>query len=251
MKDMYRFFVIVKRDIANLLANTMLMFYNAVFPFLLILVLGYLGNGAYSNGGADAYDYYGVTMLAFGLLNVSLTASNTFMERGLRNSNLRVLHSPVPASAVYLSKIVSTFAFTSVCFIVQMALSGVILGVNFGGANIGYVLALMLMLNAFSCALGVFFCCVFKSEEAANKVLSLVVNIFAIFGGVFFQLDSLGAVGAAVSSVSPVKWVLDAVVRIIWDSNTASFLPAAATLAGLTLLCIAGCKLFFRTEDYV
>ena len=93
---MHRFNTIMKRDIVNLLANPMLLFYNTAFPFLLILILGFLGNGNYSENGVNAYDYYGVTMLIFSGLNVTVTASNTFMEKSLKNSNLRVLHSPLP-----------------------------------------------------------------------------------------------------------------------------------------------------------
>ena len=248
---MYRFMTIVKRDIANLIANPMLLFYNTLFPFLLILILGFLGNGGYENGGADAYDYYGVAMLIYTLLNVALTASNTFMERSLKNSNLRVLHSPVAKSSVYLSKIVSTFLFTSICNLVLMALSHYTLGVNYGGTKTLYVVAIVLLFDFFSTALGVLFCCIFKSEEVANKILSLITTILAIFGGVFFQLDAMGAVGAAVGTVSPVKWTLNAVFGIIWDSNTASFIPVAAALLALGVVCTMLCKPFFRTEDYV
>ena len=247
---MHSFIVIVKRDIHNLLTNPMLMFYNAVFPFLLIGILGYLSNGSYQ-GDANAYDFYGVTMLLYSVLNVTLTASNTFMERGLKNSNLRVLYAPVSPSAVYLSKIVSTFLFTSACFVIQMALSALLLGVNYGGVNAGFLLLLILVFNFFACSLGVMFCCLFKSEEAANKILSLITTVLAIFGGLFFQLDALGGVGAAISAVSPVKWVLDASVHIIWDGSLSPMLPVCGSLAALSAACILGCKRFFRTEDYV
>lgn len=248
---MNSFKVIVKRDLGNLITNPMLMFYNAVFPFLLIGILGYLSNGGYGQGGANAFDYYGVTMLLYSVINVTLTASNTFMERGLKNSNLRVLHAPVSTSAVYLSKIVSTFLFTSVCFVIQMALSALLLGVNYGGANAVFLLLLILVFDFFACSLGVMCCCLFKSEEAANKILSLITTVLAIFGGLFFQLDALGDVGAVISAVSPVKWVLDASVRIIWDGNLGPMLPACGILIALSAACLLGCKRFFRTEDYV
>lgn len=248
---MYKFWVLVKRDLGNLITNPTLLSFNTVFPFALILILGFLANGSYGAGGVNGYDYYGVSMLVFSVLNVSVTASNTFMERTLRASNLRVIHSPVRGSWVYLSKIVSTFLFTAGCYLVTMALCALVLGVDYGGPRAGYVVALAMLFDLASASLGVLFCCVFKSEEVANRILSLANNIMAILGGVFFSFDGFGRVAGLVSGISPVKWVLHAMLGIIYDSNLSAFLPTALILAALTALCIAGCKLTFRTEDYV
>ncbi|KPV60009.1 hypothetical protein QJ48_08095 [Paenibacillus sp. A3] len=55
---MYSFYFILKRDFINLALNPVLLLTNTVFPLLLVLVLGYLSNGAYSGETMNGYDYY-------------------------------------------------------------------------------------------------------------------------------------------------------------------------------------------------
>lgn len=248
---MDRLMALIRRDIGNLVGSPVLLLYNTLFPFLLILILGFLGNGGYGGTGVNAYDYYGISMLVFMLLNVSVTAANTFMEATLRNANLRAIHAPIPRSWTYLSKIASTSLFTGVCFLVLMALNAFVLGVDYGGAMAGYVIALVLLFNLMSAAMGVMFCCVFKSEEVANKILSFLTAMLAILGGMFFQLDGFGPAAALVSRLSPARWILDGMFHIVCDHSLAGFLPAALSLLALTALFTLGSKLFFRTEDYV
>ena len=176
---MMRFMALVRRDIGNLLSSPMLFLYNTLFPILMTLILGFLGNGDYSGSGVNAYDYYGISILVLMLLNVSVTAANTFMEHTLKNANLRVIHSPIPRSWTYLSKIASTTLFTGTCFLLMMALNAFVLGVDYGGVMAGYVITLMLAFNLMSSALGVLFCCIFKSEEVSNKILSFITAVMA------------------------------------------------------------------------
>lgn len=72
-----RFFTIFKRDFRNIILNPVLLIYNTVFPLLLVSVLGYLSYGDYFGYGITSYDYYGITVLIYSALNVSVTASNS------------------------------------------------------------------------------------------------------------------------------------------------------------------------------
>ena len=248
---MCKFISLFKRDLVNIVLNPMLLFYNTVFPMLMILALGFLNRGNYGNTGIDSYDYYGITILLYIVLNVSTSSANSFMEKSLKTTNMRVMFTPVRLSFIYLSKIAATFVFTSACFSVMMLLANKVLGVDYGGRNAGLVLCLVLLFNLFSSAAGVMMCCIFKSEEATNKILSLVNMLLALFGGLFFQLDGLGRAAAVISRVSPVKWVLDGILRIVYDGDTASFLPISAAFILLSLAMLMLCRLTFRTEDYV
>lgn len=248
---MYKFYTLFKRDMMNIILNPMLLSFNTVFPFLLILILGFLSRGRYGETGIDSYDYYGVTMLLYIVLNVATTSANSFMERSIKTTNMRVMFSPIPNSFIYLAKIAATFVFTSVCFIGLMLASGLLLGVNYGGDNVFLVLGLVLIFNLFSAIMGVFFCCIFKSEELTNKILSLAINMFALLGGLFFQMDGLGKTVVAISRLSPVKWVSEGIFKIIYDSDISSFLPISAALLALSVVLLLGCRLIFKTEDYV
>lgn len=243
--------VLFKRDFINIALNPMLFLYNTVFSFLMIVVLGFLNRGNYGNTGLDSYDFYGITMLIYAALNASTTAANSFMEKSIKTTNLRVIYSPIRLSDIYLSKILATFAFTSVCLIGVVTASSLLLGVNYGGAYIPGVILLLLLFNLFSSALGVFMCCIFKSEELSNKILSLVNTLLSVLGGLFFQMDGLGNGVRFISRMSPVKWVSEGIFKMIYDQESGFYLPTCIILAALTLLLVFGCKKTFKTEDYV
>jgi ABC-2 type transport system permease protein len=135
---MYSFLTIFTRDFINIVRNPVLFLTNTVFPFLLILVLGYLTNGSYGTE-ITSFDYYGITILLVSVLNVSITASNSFMERSIKRSNLRILYAPIPSTFVYGSKILATFLFTSLCFLILMAIENLLLGVHLGGERVGLI----------------------------------------------------------------------------------------------------------------
>lgn len=243
------FYAIFRRDLLNLLLSPILVSVNTIFPLLLVLVLGYIGSGIYAGGEVSSYDYYGITMI-FMVLNVSITAANSFMERSIRPSNLRILYAPLPGSYIYLSKIAATFVFTTACLCLIAGVLAVC-GIGIGGANMGYVLLLLIGFNLFSCSLGILFCCIFKSEELANKLLSIINNVSALAGGLFFPWDGLGKVAETISGLSPVKWVAEGVFRIIYDYDLGILLPTLAICLAGSLVLAWGCKLSFRAEDYV
>lgn len=249
--DRRAFSVLFSRDLKNLFMNPAWIMFNTVFPLLLVLVLGYLTKGGYGGMGVTSYDFYGVTLLVFSAWSVAMTSTNSFMEQRIMASNLRVLYAPVRPSFVYVSKIMASFVFTNVCFAVLIAVLHFGLGVHFGGPLFGYVAAIVLLLGLLSSALGVMFCCILRSEELANRVLSPVLQLTAVAGGLFFPLDGVSRTLERVSWFSPAKWVAEAVFRIIYDHDLSLFGPTVGVLALATVAAFVGCKLTFRTEDYV
>ncbi len=247
---MRQFFVILKMDLSNLARSFVMIQYNTIFPMALILILGFLCRGNYG-GGISSYDYYGVTMLLFTVLNVSVSAANSFMEKSIKGSNLRIIYSPVNISGIYISKIIATFLFTSCCYIIDIVICSLFLGVNYGGTSSGLVILLVLLFDLLSSALGVLCCCILKSEESASLVLSMMNNVLGVLGGLFFQVDGLGRAISTVSFVSPVKWVLLGIMKIIYDGDLSFVLPISIIFLMLSAVFVLLCRLTFRTEDYV
>jgi ABC-2 type transport system permease protein len=217
----------------------------------MVSILGYLTSGNYKGGGITSYDYYGVSLIIFTVLFVACTAANSFMEERVKSSNLRIMYSPINPSSIYMSKIAATFVFSSVCVLVSMAILRLCFNVNYGGENIVYVIILLELLNLLSATIGILFCCIFKSEQLANKTISPFINIFAILGGVFFPIDSLGKTVEKLSYISPAKWVDEGIFKIIYDKDLSYFGPTVIILIALTIIFIIGCKLTFKVEDYV
>lgn len=246
---MRRFCSIFRMDLANLFKNPVLVGYNTVFAALLILILGFLCSGNFADG-KTAYQYYTVTFMVYGMLNGAMTASNCFMERDIKRPNLRIIYSPVGGFPIYFSKILSSFVFDYSLHLVLLAVLCPLLHVTLGSQPIFFIL-LMAPVEFAAAALGIFFCCVFHCEETTSMLLSNLISLLSVLGGSFFSLDGMGSALAFASCLSPVKWLNDAFFTMACDNSLAYFGPVLAGAAAASVLLVLGCRLFFRTEDYL
>ena len=247
---MYKFLQILKRDFLNMLFNPMWVFYDTFFPLMLILILGFLNSGAYGKE-VSSYDYYGVSMILYIILNTATLSANNFMEERIKKGNMRLIYSPLPKSSIYASKILATSAFASLCHIFVVILLNLFMKVNYGGENIGFVIIIFILAEIFASIVGVLFCCIFKSENISNQILSILINIWALFGGLFFKIDGLGNTLEKLSYVSPVKWMLISVFKIIYDGNFSGYLATIGILIISSIIAAALCEKFYRPEEYV
>lgn len=243
------FLAILAMDLRNLFRNPVLLGYNTVFPIAFILILGWLTGDAYAHV-SDAYEYYAVTLLVYGMFSGAMTATNCFMERDIKKPNLRIIYSPSGASAIWASKLIASFIFDYVLHVALIMVCVPLLGITIGVSPWVFI-ALMAPVELFGSALGIFGCCVLHSEEFASTVLSLVVSLLCVLGGTFFSPDALGGAIAAVSYLSPVRWVDDTFFAIACDNDLTMFWPVFAGGIVLSALLAIGCKKLFRTEDYL
>ncbi|MBY6756706.1 ABC transporter permease [Clostridium botulinum] len=242
---------VIKIDIINILKNPILVLYNTIYPLVLIGLFGFIANGNYGGEGVTSYDYYGITMIIFTVLYIALTASNTFMEKKVKKGNVRLIYSPTSKTIIFLSKIFSTFIFASVLFTIILIIEKYILGINLGGENFIYIIALLISFNLLMCSFGASMCCMFKSEEATNKFLSPINMLLALLGGLFFPVDSLGKTVEKLSYISPVKWISECIFKIIYDKDFSMFVPTIAICIGSSLIFIILCQITFKPEEYI
>ncbi|MBC8060799.1 MAG: ABC transporter permease [Clostridiaceae bacterium] len=247
---MYRFFQVFKRDFFNLAINPMWIFYITVFPFMLVSILGFLNSGNYGSN-ITAYDYYGISIMIYMVFNTSTLSANSFMEGRIKQGNMRIIYSPLPKGHIYISKIAATAILSFFCHLLVMLLLHLILKVNFGGENVIFIILILLLFEIFVSILGVLFCCIFKSENTANQILSIVINISAIMGGLFFRLDGFGETVEKISYLSPVKWIVTDILKVIYDRDFSYYLPTVTILVVLSLSALLLCKKFYNTEDYI
>ena len=236
-------------DMANLFKNPVLVGYNTVFAALLVLIMGYLFGGNFADP-KYAYQYYTVSMIVYGMLNGAMTASNCFMERDIKRPNLRIIYSPVGGFPIYFSKILSSFIFDYSLHVALIVILCPLLHVTLG-SNPALFIILMAPIEFAAAALGIFFCCIFHCEETTSMLLSTVISLLCVLGGTFFSFDGLGSILATASSVSPVKWINDAFFALSCDNNAAYFWPVFLCASLISVLLVMGCRLFFRTEDYL
>ena len=246
---MRRFLSVFKMDMINLFKNPVLVGYNTVFAALLILIMGFLCSGNYADS-KDSYQYYAVSLLIYGMLNGAMTASNCFMERDIKRPNLRIIFSPVGSFPIYFSKILSSFVFDYSLHLLLMMILCPLLHVTLGNQPVFFIL-LMAPIEFAAAALGIFFCCIFHCEETTSTLLSTVISLLCVLGGTFFSFDGMGSALAFVSRLSPVKWIDDAFFALSCDNSLAYFRPVFLGATAISVLLVTGCRLFFRTEDYL
>jgi ABC-2 type transport system permease protein len=247
---MYRFMTILKRDTLNLIINPMWVILCIAFPFLFTAILGLLTEGLYGST-VSSYDYYGVTMLLFSSLYAGTYSANSFLEERIKQPNLRIIFSPIPSWFIPISKIIATFLFTGIFFSLSSGIAFLAFNVNFGGKMLPYVWLLILALDFLFSCIGVLMCCIFKSEGAANQVLSILTALLGFLSGLFFPIASLGKTMVPISEFSPVTKVLDAIFAFIYDQNVSQFFPLLLLLSALSFATIVLIIFLFNEGDYV
>ena len=247
---MYKFVQILKIDLINLFTNPMWLAFAIGLPIGLVYALGWLARSVYP-GPVSAYDYYGVAVMIYMVMNSATTAANSFMEDRIRRPNLRIVYSPVRPGFIHFSKVLSSFVFCSLTYLLVAVFLHLATGVNFGGDK-SWAVAAVMLLAVFACsALGVSVCCLLKSESSTNQLLSLLISLFGAFGGLFFPVDGLGRVLATVSCFSPAKWMMQSSLRIIYDGDL-SVLPIVCTaLVVLSAVCLLISARSFKGEEYL
>lgn len=238
--------VVTKADFINLMKNPVWVVYTAVFPILLVLILGFLTRNSYGED-ITSYDYYGITMMLFIIFSSAMTAANAFMEERIKKTNMRIIYAPGSPSVIYLSKILATFAFTFLFHIVDLVVLAVFLKVTIRAWL--QILILLGLAELFSVLLGIMMCCLLKTEELTNQIISVVVPTVAVMGGLFFSVEGYGEILRKISLLSPAKWLSDSIFQIIYDNDFTLFFPVIMILSIGSLIMLVICKITFKKED--
>lgn len=245
---MENLFIIAKADLKNLIKNPMWIFYGLIFPLLMIGVIGFLVKDNYGNG-FKSYDYYSYTLMIYSILSSAMIASNSFLEERIKKANMRIIYAPGSDKYIYLSKIIATFIFSVVCHLIDMFILYLVFDIYI--SSVPELIILFILLELFSVSLGILCCCIFKEEQLTNQILSFIINIFGILGGLFFPLDGLGKAMRYISYISPAKWLSDLIFTIMYDNNFSEFYISTLVLSFLVVLVFVGCSKKFDREAFV
>ncbi len=174
-------------DLMNIVRNPVLVIANTAFPFVLILVMGFVTKNSFGAGGVSSYDYYGVNMMIFAAALIAMTASNTFMEEKVKKANIRIVYAPVSTTSIYLSKLLSTWIFSIIMHSVNVLIAHTVFHLNFGGQDLPYFMLLLYIFLFFGCCFGTMFCCLFKNEEQANGIMQIPIVFFCFLWRCIFR----------------------------------------------------------------
>jgi len=229
---------IVKFDLKNIFKTPMLVIVNTLEPLVLYIILGVIMKNKFSNKIMSSFDFYAVTTLIISATMIVMTTSNIFLDEKVKRGNRRVVYAPISKGQVYLSKLVSTFIFAIILFDILAFIEQYIFKCNFGGKNIIFVIS----------TAG---CCILKNEDKVNSIIPLITSVFLFFSGIFVPLGTDSGIMKVFFSLSPVRYVTECSMQIIYDNNFALFYKTIIMLMILSIICILICKFTFKVEEYV
>ena len=242
---------LIKRDFKNLITTPVVIMACVVYPWLLVGLFGFIFSSLYGGEGVSSYDYYGVTMMIYIIIASITITPNTFMEKKLRQGNIRIAYAPVSKISIYMSKILSSYLFMVVTVSINMTLMNYFKIANLGGDNFIYVLVLFMAFLLFTVTIGGAVCVILKTEELTNMILSNAASIFALVSGMFFPVDSLGKVISNLANLSPIKWILDSTFSVIYDNNFQNYTIIIFSLILLSMVCLVVMHFNYKPEDYI
>ena len=242
---------LIKQDLKNLITTPVVIMACVVYTWLLVGLFGFIFSSLYGGEGVSSYDYYGVTMMIYIIIASITITPNTFMEKKLRQGNIRIAYAPVSKISIYMSKILSSYLFMVVTVSINMTLMNYFKIANLGGDNFIYVLVLFMAFLLFTVTIGGAVCVILKTEELTNMILSNVASIFALVSGMFFPVDSLGKVASNLANLSPIKWILDSTFSVIYDNNFQNYTLIIFSLILLSMACLVVMHFNYKPEDYI
>jgi len=242
---------LIKQDFKNLITTPVVVMACVVYPWLLVGLFGFIFSSLYGGEGVSSYDYYGVTMMIYIIIASITITPNTFMEKKLRQGNIRIAYAPVSKISIYMSKILSSYLFMVVTVSINMTLMNYFKIANLGGDNFIYVLVLFMAFLLFTVTIGGAVCVILKTEELTNMILSNVASVLALVSGMFFPVDSLGKVVSNLANLSPIKWILDSTFSVIYDNNFQNYTIIIFSLILLSMVCLVVMHFNYKPEDYI
>jgi len=247
---MYRLFRIIQRDTMNLITNPMWIFFSLMFPFLLVVILGFLTGGLYGDY-FTSYDYYGVTLMLFSTMYAATFSANSFMEEKIKKANLRIVYSPIRNWFIPFSKAVATFIFTTFFYTIVAVICHLLFQIRFGDGKLLQIWLLFIGMNLLFSCIGVLMCCIFKSEGVANQILSILTAALAMLSGFLFPIANLGEAFVKISKWLPTTKVAQTIFEMIYDQNSANFSSVFLMLVAFSVLILAVSTILFNGEEYV
>lgn len=247
---MQQFKRILKMDFLNLLTNPIWIAFGTLYYLAIALVLGFLTSNSYGNR-ITSYDYYAIAVILFATFNAATFSANSFMEEKIKSPNMRILYSPISPFFIPLSKVIATTLFCMLTIIVDMLILHLITGAYYGGIYIIPFMIIIFISTVFFSILGVWLCCMLKSESSANQILSTLIVLLSLLGGIFFPVDGWGKTISILTWISPIKWILNACMQIIFNHNMRLFIPTICIFIIISGVLLWSSARKFKGEDYL
>ena len=192
-------------------------------------------------------DYYSITMLTLILMYASLTGMWGIRSEQRMKTGNRILCGPVNKYELMAGNVIGDVSVTIVQAVVVIAVSKYVLAA-YWGSNILAVMGLVLSQSVMTISLGVGMAYLIRNEGAASGVLNTVIPIVVLLGGGYTPLENMGGFISKISVISPVKWINDALFRLIYDNDYSLFATAIIINIVVAAVFLTAAALLSRKE---
>lgn len=194
-----------------------------------------------------ATGFYSVAMLTMILLYASLFgASRARVERRLGTAN-RILAAPVGRPQFLTGQSIGGLSTLLVQAAVLITFTHFILGADWG-THLLTVGAVVLAESVMVVSMGVAVGYLLPNEAAAAAVLNTLIPVLAFFSGAYVPLSMMGPAVARIGDYSPLKWVNQALLGVIYGNDFSAVGPAIAINLAVAVIFVATSAIFARRE---
>jgi len=216
--------------------DSFILFYNILFPAIIILLLGYLTVKSYSKE-FTSYHYYTLVIIPFCALMGIITVAYVAKEDKLSNTSCRLLTAPISNAALVLAKFLSCFIVLALCNIITLGLSVFLYQLPMNNSFVPCA-ALLTMEAAVVTGIGLYLGYAFHKMEALKNFLNLPIVLWGLFGGSFFPIASNTLTLTTLRRFSPLTYINRSIFEAVYDNRLTllTFLIVIFTLFSILLL---------------
>jgi ABC-2 type transport system permease protein len=239
----------IKFEFKIMLKSRVLVYSYFISPIVLTILVGYLAQNSFGSG-ISSYEYYSINMMLFVYMGSGNASLYNFIDKPMKQGNLRVIFTPIKTVYMYLSQIVCGTIFCVMGIVFTTLVFKLLFKINYHG-NEFIIFALFSSIAFVSNAASVFLCTTINNFSSISIIITIGQSILCVLGGAFFSLETLGKVPATMAKLSPVKYWIDGVLNSMYDNNNSIISIAIFINVMLGIIFIIFCKYTFKTEKYI
>lgn len=225
------------------------LFYNIIFPTIIILLLGYLASTSYGIT-FTSYHYYTIVMIPFCNLMGIITVSYAAQDEKLLHTAYRYIAAPINKKEIVLSKFASCAIVLSICNSITLLIATFLFRFNFHG-NLHRVILLLICETISVTGIGLYLGLACKNLDTLRNFLNIPIIIFGFLGGAFFPVSSLNPALSFIIKLSPLTWINRGIIACIYNNQTQMISIISGVLLLIGLIMTALTIGFFKKEAFI
>lgn len=169
----------------------------------------------------EAMDYYAVTMLTLIILYSSMNGMQSIVGERTGKTQDRLFCAPISKYNILIGKILGNIIYSSLQIAIIIAFSKFVFHAYWGD-HLGTIFIIALAESVMTVSIGAGLSFIIKDTGALSGLLSMLSTILAFLGGGYFPLDGMGKSMQMIASISPIKWINEAMFKVIYSNDFSS-----------------------------